>query len=104
MILGTFLKATAQLVHTVFQIYILVVIIRSLLSWFGPLPYNPLIQLFRRLTDPLFRLAHRLLPFLVMNGIDLSPIVVLLLLYFADTFVTDTLLGLAARAALGGAG
>ncbi len=104
MILAILLKAIAQLVHTVFQIYILLVIVRSLLSWLGPLPYHPLIQLLRRLTDPVFRLAHRVLPFLVVNGIDLSPIVVLLLLYFADTFLTDTLLLMAARVATGGAG
>jgi YggT family protein len=56
-------------------------------------------MILRALTDPVFRLAHRHLPFLVVGGIDISPIVIVIALYFIDNFFTGLLLDLATSAA-----
>lgn len=95
MIIGNFLRAFAQLFHTLIQIYIIIIIIRSVISWMGHIPPNRFILILRRLTDPVFRLAHRHLPFLIVGGIDISPIVIVIVLYFIDNFFTGLLLDLA---------
>lgn len=95
MIIDNFLEAFAQLFHTLIQIYIIIIIIRSVISWMGHIPPNRFIMILRRLTDPVFRLVHRHLPFLVVGGIDISPIVIVIVLYFIDSFFTDLLLDLA---------
>ena len=95
MIIDNFLKAFAQLFHALIQIYIIIIIIRSVISWMGHIPPNRFIMILRALTDPVFRLVHRHLPFLVVGGIDISPIVIVIVLYFIDNFFTGLLLDLA---------
>ena len=53
-----------------------VVIITALLSWINP--YSPLASFFDALSRPLLLPARRLMP--PLGGIDLSPLVVILLL------------------------
>ena len=102
MILGNLLRALAQLLHMVFQIYIFIVLIRSVLSWMGPMPSSPLLVILRRLTDPVFRLIHRWLPFTIIGGIDISPVILMVGLYFIDNMITGILLGYAGRLLAGG--
>ena len=78
------------------QIYIIIIIVRSIISWVGTIPPNPFIMILRRLTDPVFRLVHRHLPFLIVGGLDISPIVILVVLYFIDNFITGVMLDFAA--------
>jgi len=85
--------ALAQLVHTVINIYIWVIIIASFLSFVRPDPYNPIVQTLYRLTEPAFTFVRRKLPFVVVSGIDLSPIVIILSLQFIDTFVMKLIWG-----------
>ncbi|MBA3031945.1 MAG: YggT family protein [Gammaproteobacteria bacterium] len=56
-----------------------VVIIAALLSWINP--YSPFAPLFDALARPLLNPVRRLLP--TLGGVDLSPLVVLLLLQVA---------------------
>jgi len=101
-ILGQFLRALAQLLHLAFQAYIFVILIRAVLSWMGPMPPSPLILVLRRLTDPVFRLVHRWIPFAIIGGIDISPVIVMLGLYFIDNLITGILMGYAGRLLAGG--
>jgi YggT family protein len=86
--------ALAQLVHTVINIYIWVIIIAAFLSFVRPDPYNPIVQTLYRLTEPAFEFVRRKLPFVVISGIDLSPILIILALQFIDTFVMSFVFGM----------
>ena len=66
-----------QLVSTLLTMYMWVVIISALLSWVNPDPYNPIVRFLRNITDPVYARIRRLLPFVVIGGIDLSPVVVI---------------------------
>ncbi|WP_130470838.1 YggT family protein [Candidatus Magnetaquicoccus inordinatus] len=57
-------------------VYTWMILIRVLLSWVNPDPYNPIVQFLMRATDPLLEPLRRLLP--PVAGLDLSPIVALL--------------------------
>ena len=54
------------------------IIIRVLMSWIAPDPYNPFVQIMAQLTEPVMAPARRLLP--PIGGLDLSPILVLILI------------------------
>lgn len=95
MILANFLKAFAQLFHMLVQLYILIIIIRSVLSWMGNVPRNQFTLVLRRLTDPVFRWVHKTLPFTIIGGIDISPIIIVMALYFADMVIYETLMDIA---------
>ena len=67
------------LVLSLLDIYSWVVIIRSLLSWVNPDPYNPIVQVLGKLTEPLLRPLRQLVPPYKL-GLDLSPLLLLLLI------------------------
>lgn len=91
---GNFLTALASVLHMLLQAYIWVVIIRALISWVNPDPWNPIVQMLNRLTDPLLEPIRRKL-FRVMGyggmGIDISPLVLIAAIYFLDFFLVGTL-------------
>jgi YggT family protein len=89
---ASILRAIAQLIHILIQLYILLIIVRAVISWLGDIPPNPLVMIIMRLTDPLFRFLHRRMPFLIVGGIDITPMIVVFALYLLDNLVTHLLL------------
>ncbi len=79
--------ALVQLIHTLITIYSWIVVIAALFSFIHPDPYNPLVRFIRQITEPVFRWIRHKLPFVVVSGMDLSPVVILLGLAFLDTFL-----------------
>jgi YggT family protein len=63
----------------------------------NPDPYNPIIRFLRNVTEPVFYKVRRWLPFTYMSGVDLSPIVVILVIWFLQVFLVGTLEQLAMR-------
>jgi YggT family protein len=90
---GNFVGALAQIIRFAIQVYIFIIIIRSVASWMGNVPPNPFFNLLKRLTDPVFRLVHRVLPYnvTVIGNIDISPFIIILALYLVDRLVTGLL-------------
>ncbi|MFP6637637.1 MAG: YggT family protein [Nitrospinaceae bacterium] len=93
-ILGNLLSATAQVLSIVLQLYMWVIIIRALLSWVNPDPYNPIVQLLHSITEPVLLRVRQLVPMSGI-GIDFSPIIVLLAIVFLKEFVVHSLATLA---------
>jgi YggT family protein len=71
------LVKAVQLVSTLLTVYMWAVIISALLSWVNPDPYNPIVRFLRNATEPVFERVRRWMPFVVLGGFDLSPIVVI---------------------------
>ena len=70
------------------QLYIFVLLARILITWIPNLdPYNPIVQLLFRVTDPVLEPARRLIPPIGM--IDISPIVVFFALQILSGILTD---------------
>lgn len=71
------------LVHQVVLLLSLLVVVRVVLSWVPSVDYGqPLIMLIVRITDPVLQPVRRVLP--PMGGLDLSPVVAILLLNLAE--------------------
>ena len=72
--------AVVDLLAIVLNLYFWVVIVAAVLSWVRPAPYNPVVRALRTLTEPVFYRVRKWLPFTYTNGIDFSPVVVLLVI------------------------
>jgi YggT family protein len=96
-VLGNLLGALATLLGMLINLWSLVIFVSALLSWVPNLdPYNPVVVAVRRLADLLCDPIRRLVP-MGSLGIDLSPLLAILLLQFTNQFVVASLHGMAAR-------
>jgi len=86
--------AILNIIHSLIFTYIILIIIASVLSFIKVDPYNPIVTTIQRLTQPTFQFVHQKLPFLVVSGIDLSPIVIIIVLQLIDTFLTQIVVGI----------
>ena len=95
-VLSTLLVAIANILHMVLNLYIWIVIIASLITWVRPDPYNPIVQILYKLTEPAYGLIRRYIP-TNFSGIDISPLILILGLQFFDLFFVNLLFKLAAQ-------
>jgi YggT family protein len=82
-----------QLVSLLINIFIFAVFARALLSWLNPGTFNAASSILYSLTEPLLNVCRRFIPDL--GGIDLSPLVALLLLQLAKMLILPPLQELA---------
>jgi len=91
--MNALLFALVQTLHSVINLYIWIIIIAALISFIRPDPYNPIVQVLHRLTEPVFTFIRQKIPFVIFSGIDLSPLVIILGLQLIDNFMMRALLG-----------
>jgi YggT family protein len=60
-------------------IYIWIVVIRALLTWVSPDPYNPIVRIINRLVDPVSYRISRIIPTRI-GMVDLSPLILIFLI------------------------
>ena len=84
-----FMISLLTLLHYVIWLYMIAVIVRVLLTWVNPDPWNPLVRFLRRATDPALSFIRRNIP-LPRSAIDLSPILLIIGLALVDTFILKT--------------
>ncbi len=89
------MNALADLIHAVFSIYIYLLIASALFSWL--VAFNvvntsnrfvfALLSFLHRITEPALRPIRRVIPNL--GGFDISPIILILILYFVRDLIVD---------------
>ncbi len=95
-IAGNVLEGIATILDTILWLYMWVIIIRALVSWVNPDPWNPIVQFLQRVTDPvLYQIRKRL--GMGNMGFDFSPIIAILLIMFLQIAVVGSLKDLAIR-------
>lgn len=88
-IIAHFLKALATVLDMALSLYMWIIIIRALLSWVNPDPYNPIVRFLYGVTEPVLYRIRRVLP--PLGGIDLSPLVAILGIVFLKQFLVPVL-------------
>ncbi|WP_428026610.1 YggT family protein [Arcobacter sp.] len=83
----------ATVVMSIIFLYKWVVIISALISWVKPDPYNPIVQMLYRLTEPAYAFIRRYIP-TVFGGMDLAPMILILVLIFLETFLGRLFMGM----------
>ncbi len=99
-VLPNFLDAIATILSYILTIYMWVIIIRALISWVNPDPYNPIVRFLYKATEPVLYAIRKRLPYI--GGIDISPIIVLLVIMFLQAFLVGTLHDIALKLKFGG--
>jgi YggT family protein len=93
-VVSNLVLALARLLEIVLWAYFWIIIARALLSWVSPDPFNPIVRFLHRVTEPVLRPIRHRLPMMGM-GLDLSPMIVILAIYFLQAFVVESLRDLA---------
>jgi YggT family protein len=87
------IQALAYILNLGLTIYMWVIIARAIISWVNPDPYNPIVRFLYNVTEPVLAWVRRRLP-LIFGGLDLTPLVVLLVIVFLQRFLVATLFDL----------
>jgi len=85
--IDSLLVAFVTILVTIISLYKWVIIISALLSWVQPDPYNPIVQMLNRLTQPAYSLVRKIIP-TVFGGMDMAPLILIFALQFLEIFVT----------------
>lgn len=89
-LVGNIISAFAQVLDMLLTIYMYLIIIRALASWFSPDPYNPLFQFLIRITEPVLGYIRRYLP-ARFGMMDLSPIIAIFAIILIKGIVVNNL-------------
>jgi YggT family protein len=90
---GNLLLALATVLDYALWIYMWIVVARALISWVNPDPWNPIVQFLDRATEPVLYPIRRRVGWRM--GLDISPMILILLLIFLQIAVVQTLKDLA---------
>ena len=95
-VIGNFLAAIAKILDIALTLYMWIIIARAVVSWVNPDPYNPIIRFLNAVTEPVLYQIRRRLP-ISFGGIDFSPIIVILVIIFVQSFLVRSLAEMAMR-------
>ena len=93
-VVGNFIEAIARIIDMGLTLYMWIIIIRALISWVNPDPYNPIIRFLYSVTEPVLYQVRRLIPIKGL-GIDFAPVIVVLVIIFLQSFLVRTMLQIA---------
>ncbi len=90
-VIKQFFYSIGVILNFVLNVYIWLILIYAILSWFRISPYHPLMRLLIALVMPILRPIRRLLrPY--FGPIDLSPMIAILFIWFLQLFLVPILL------------
>ncbi len=96
-VLANFLSAIASIIDFLLTALYWLILVRALISWVNPDPFNPIVQFLNKVTEPILAPIRKVLPPAFRFGIDISPIIAFLGIMFLRSFLVRTILDIAAR-------
>lgn len=94
-VIGNLLNALATVIGIVLDSLLAVILVNALLSWVRPDPHNPIVMFLERVSDLVCNPIRRFLP--AMAGLDFSPFLAMLAIWFIKEFLVGTLRDMAIR-------
>jgi YggT family protein len=94
-VVGNTLMGIATVLDYALTFYTWVVIARALISWVNPDPWNPIVQFLTRATEPVLAPIRRRVGWSM--GVDLSPLIVIVIIWFLQIAVVQSIKDLAVR-------
>lgn len=92
-VINNFFTALGSVVYYALELYMYVVIARALISWVNPDPWNPIVQFLEKVTEPALAPLRRLIGWKL--GVDVSPIILILIIIFLQKFIVPSLFQMA---------
>lgn len=91
---SNFLMALAGIVDFLLTAYMWVIIGRAVISWVNADPYNPIVRFLYEITEPVLGRIRRIIP-VSMGSIDFSPVILIIVILFLQSFLVPTMQQLA---------
>jgi YggT family protein len=88
--LGNLIEGLGALLNVLLNLYMLAIVVYALMSWVEPNPYNPVVRFLTNLCEPALGVVRNILPRGL--GVDISPIVVIAIIYLTKRVIADSLL------------
>ena len=88
---ANFLNAVARVLHIVLILYMWIVIFRAVLSWVKVPSLYPVTVILHNLTERVMKPFRKIIPPGLLGGIDVSPIIVILVILFVDSFLVKSI-------------
>ena len=96
-VLENLIFALAKIIDMGLTLYMWLIIGRAVVSWVNPDPYNPIVNFLNRATEPVLAPVRRWIPMGGL-GIDISPVIVIMAIYFLQQFLVRTMMQMAIHA------
>ena len=81
-----------EIINWLLDLYVIVIIAAALISWVRPNPYNPIVLFLRQITEPVLRPVRQLVPPEKLGGLDISPIIVIVIIRWIVPVILRALL------------
>jgi YggT family protein len=91
---GNFIITVAEVLSLLLTAYMWIIIAAALISWVNPDPYNPIVRFLYRATNPVLRPIRRLIGGR-LGALDISPLIVVIIIYFIQRFLISSLVEIA---------
>lgn len=78
-------RSFIQLVDLLLTVYIWIIIARAIISWVNPSPFHPVVRFLYRTTEPVLAPVRRIIP--PIAGIDISPVIVIFIIFVIQNFL-----------------
>ena len=92
-LLSNLIATLATILDMALGLYTIPIFGRVILSWISADPYNPIVQILYQTTEPVLRPIRQRVG--IVGGLDLSPMILLLVIVFLRGFLVRSLLDLA---------
>lgn len=89
-VMNNFMMALAQLLDFLLSAYLWMVVGRAVISWVNADTHNPIVRFLYEITEPLLSRIRQWLP-ANMGGMDFSPMILILVIMFLQSFLVPTL-------------
>lgn len=89
-LLANIINGIAVVLDLVLTFLLIVVVIHAILSWVSPDPRNPIVMFLRQTAEPVLRPIRKFIP-PIGGTVDLSPLILIILIYFLKAAIVPTL-------------
>jgi len=80
----------ARIVDIILEIYLWIIVVRAILSWVRPNPFNPVVRFIYALVDPIsFRIA-KIIPTRI-GMVDIAPLILIIMVMVLQKFLVEML-------------
>lgn len=89
-LLANLMIGVGTVLSLILNVLLFFIIIRAVISWFSPDPYNPLVRFINSVTEPLLSPIRRRIP--LKSYIDWSALIVIAVIVFLQSFLVYSLM------------
>ncbi len=89
-LLANFMTGIGTVLDLILSVFLFFIVIRAVISWFSPDPYNPLVRFINSITEPMLKPIRKKIP--CTPCIDWAALIVIAIIIFLQSFLVSSLM------------